>query len=66
MKVQIINHRCEDAEMEVRNGIRIFDGSGNAFILNLNKFGELEINGVDGSLCIIPQCANEIIIKQQL
>lgn len=66
MKVQIINHRCEDAEMEVRNGIRIFDGSGNAFILRLNKFGELEINGADGSLCIIPQCANEIIIKQQL
>lgn len=31
MKVQIINHRCADAEMEVSNGIRVFDGSRNAF-----------------------------------
>ena len=66
MKVQIINHRCDDTEMEVSNGIRVFDGSGNVFILSLNKFGELEVNGVDGSLCVMPQCANEIIIKQQV
>lgn len=66
MKIQIINHRCDDTEMEIRNGIRIFDGSGNAFVVNLNKFGELEINGVDGRLCVVPQCSNEIIINQQV
>ena len=66
MKVQIINHRCADAEMEVNNGIRVFDGSGNSFVLSLNKFGELEVNGVDGSICVMPQYANEIIIKQQV
>jgi hypothetical protein len=66
MKIQIINHRSDDIEMEVRNGIRIFDGNDKIFILSLNKFGELEINGADGALCVIPQCANEIIIKQQV
>lgn len=66
MKVQIINHRCADAEIEARNGIRVFDGKGNAFILSLNKFGEQEINGVDGSLYVTLQCVNKIIIKQQV
>lgn len=66
MKIQIINHRCADAEMEVSNGVRVFDGNGNAYVLSLNKFGELEINGVDGCICVMPQCANEIIIKQQV
>ena len=66
MKVQIINYRCDDTEMEVSNGISVFDGSGNVFILSLNKFGELEIIGADGNLCVMPQCTNEIIIKQQV
>ena len=25
MKVHIINHRCGDDEIEVKNGIRVFD-----------------------------------------
>lgn len=45
MKVHIINHRCGDDEIEVKNGIRVFDWVGNEFIINLNNFGELEING---------------------
>lgn len=44
MKVHIINHRCGDDEIEVKNGIRVFDWVGNEFIINLNNFGELEIN----------------------
>ena len=46
MKVHIINHRCGDDEIEVKNGIRVFDWDGNEFIINLNNFGELEINGL--------------------
>lgn len=46
MKVHIINHRCGDDEIEVKNGIRVFDWVGNEFIVNLNNFGELEINGL--------------------
>lgn len=54
MKVHIINHRCGDDEIEVKNGIRVFDWVGNEFIINLNNFGELEINGLNEGLCIIP------------
>lgn len=32
-----------------------FDWDGNEFIINLNNFGELEINGLNEGLCIIPQ-----------
>lgn len=28
MKVHIINHRCGDDEIEVKNGIRVFDWVG--------------------------------------
>jgi hypothetical protein len=52
MKVHIINHRCGDDEIEVKNGIRVFDWVGNEFIINLNNFGELEINGLNEGLCI--------------
>lgn len=38
MKVSVINHRCGDNEIEVKNGIRVFDGDGNEFIVNLNNF----------------------------
>lgn len=50
MKVHIINHRCGDDEIEVKNGIRVFDWVGNEFIINLNNFGELEINGKKNSV----------------
>lgn len=63
MKVHIINHRCGDDEIEVKNGIRVFDWVGNEFIINLNNFGELEINGLNEGLCIIPQYGNQIVIK---
>ena len=43
MKVHIINHRCGDDEIEVKNGIRVFDWVGNECIINLNNFGEVEI-----------------------
>ena len=66
MKAQIINHHSGDIEIETNSGIRVFDGSGNAFIITLNKLGELEVNGVDGSLCVIPQYANEIIVRQKV
>ena len=52
MKVHIINHRCGDDEIEVKNGI--------------NNFGELEINGLNEGLCIIPQYGNQIVIKKQI
>ena len=39
MKVSVINHRCGDNEIEVKNGIRVFDGDGNEFIVNLNNLG---------------------------
>lgn len=64
MKVQIINHRGEDTTLEASSGIKVFDGQGNIFILRTNKFGELEINGSDGSLSIEPKYSNEIVIKQ--
>lgn len=63
MKVHIINHRCGDDEIEVKNGIRVFDWVGNEFIINLNNFGELEINGLNEGLCIIPKYGNQIVIK---
>ena len=66
MKVHIINHRCGDDEIEVKNGIRVFDWDGNEFIINLNNFGELEINGLNEGLCIIPQYGNRIVIKKQI
>lgn len=66
MKVSVINHRYGDDEIEVKNGIRVFDGDGNEFIVNLNNFGELEINGLNESLCIIPQYGNQIVIKKQI
>jgi hypothetical protein len=65
-KVHIINHRCGDDEIEVKNGIRVFDWVGNEFIINLNNFGELEINGLNEGLCIIPQYGNQIVIKKQI
>ena len=63
MKVSVINHRCGDNEIEVKNGIRVFDGDGNEFIVNLNN---LEINGLNEGLCIIPQYGNQIVIKKQI
>lgn len=65
MKAKIINHRSGDIEIEANNGIKVFDGSGNEFIVTLNEFGELEVNGVDGSLCVMPRYGNEVIIKQK-
>lgn len=50
MKVHIINHRCGDDEIEVKNGIRVFDWVGNEFIINLNNFGELKARGYKGTL----------------
>lgn len=32
MKVHIINHRCGDDEIEVKNGIRVFDWVGMEFM----------------------------------
>jgi hypothetical protein len=55
-----------DDEIEVKNGIRVFDWVGNEFIINLNNFGELEINGLNEGLCIIPQYGNQIVIKKQI
>lgn len=67
MKVSVINHRCGDNEIEVKNGIRVFDGDGNEFIVNLNNLGGgLEINGLNEGLCIIPQYGNQIVIKKQI
>lgn len=66
MKIQIINHQGDDDIVEARNGIRIYDGDSREFIISLNKFGELEINGSDGRIHVIPQCSNEIILKQQV
>lgn len=66
MKIYIINHRCNDDEIETKNGIRVFDREGNAFIINLNNLGELEINGLTEGLCIIPQYGNQIVIKKQI
>lgn len=66
MKVSVINHRYGDDEIEVKNGIRVFDGDGNEFIVNLNNFWELEINGLNEGLCIIPQYGNQIVIKKQI
>lgn len=66
MKIYIINHRCNDDEIEAKNGIRFFDREGNAFIINLNNLGELEINGLTEGLCIIPQYGNQIVIKKQI
>lgn len=66
MKVYIINHHCGDDEIEVKNGIRVFDGDGNEFIVNLNNLGELEINGLTEGLCIMPQYGNQIVIKKQI
>lgn len=66
MKVSVINHRYGDDEIEVKNGIRVFDGDGNEFIVNLNNLGELEINGLNEGLCIIPQYGNQIVIKKQI
>lgn len=66
MKVSVINHRCGDDEIEVKNGIRVFDGEDNEFIVNLNNLGELEINGLTEGLCIIPQYENQIVIKKQI
>lgn len=63
MKIYIINHRCNDDEIEAKNGIRVFDREGNVFIINLNNLGELEINGLTEGLCIIPQYGNQIVIK---
>ena len=40
MKVHIINHRCGDDEIEVKNGIRVFDWVGNEFIIMSIKEGE--------------------------
>lgn len=37
MKVHIINHRCGDDEIEVKNGIRVFDWDGNEFIQIVQK-----------------------------
>lgn len=39
MKVHIINHRCGDDGIEVKNGIRVFDWVDNEFIINLNNLG---------------------------
>ena len=66
MKVSVIIHRYGDDEIEVKNGIRVFDGDGNEFIVNLNNLGELEINGLNEGLCIIPQYGNQIVIKKQI
>ena len=66
MKVHIINHRCGDDEIEVKNDIRVLDWVGNEFIINLNNFGELGINGLNEGLCIIPQYGNQIVIKKQI
>lgn len=66
MKVSVINHRCGDDEIEVKNGIRVFDGEDNEFIVNLNNLGELEINGLTEGLCIISQYENQIVIKKQI
>lgn len=52
--------------IEAKNGIRVFDREGNAFIINLNNLGELEINGLTEGLCIIPQYGNQIVIKKQI
>ena len=60
MKVHIINHRCGDDEIEVKNGIRVFDWVGNEFIINLNNFG------LNEGLCIIPKYGNQIVIKKQI
>lgn len=57
MKVHIINHRRGDDEIEVKNGIRVFDWVG---------FGELEINGLNEGLCVIPKYGNQIVIKKQI
>lgn len=43
-----------------------FDWVGNEFIINLNNFGELEINGLNEGLCIIPKYGNQIVIKKQI
>ena len=40
MKVHIINHRCGDDEIEVKNGIRVFDWVGNEFWGTGNKWIE--------------------------
>lgn len=64
MKIQIINHQGDDDIIEARNGIKICDGDSHEFIISLNKFGELEINGLDGRIHVIPQYSNEIILKQ--
>lgn len=61
MKVHIINHRCGDDEIEVKNGIRVFDWVGNEFIINLNNFVELEINGLNEGLCIIPRYTDSFV-----
>lgn len=45
---------------------QIFDWVGNEFIINLNNFGELEINGLNEGLCIIPKYGNQIVIKKQI
>lgn len=33
---------------------------------HLDHFGELEINGLNEGLCIIPQYGNQIVIKKQI
>lgn len=64
MKIRIIDHRVEQPEtIEAKSGVEVYDGKGNIYLIRLNKFGELEINGTDGSLIIEPYMSNEIIIK---
>lgn len=62
MKIEILDKEKEEV-IEVKRRLKVYDGKGNQYTLMLNKFGELELNAVDGGLSIEPYMSNEVIIK---
>lgn len=66
MKLTITNHQENNKEcIEAISGIIVYDGEGNEYSINLNKFGELVVNSAFGRMNIIPQYSNEVIIRQE-
>lgn len=64
MKIEIIKQSINE-EMDAKRGIYFYDSKGNQYRLCENKFGEITIRTIDGSLILHPVVANEITIKTE-
>lgn len=64
MRFKIASVIASEEEMQQsRCGLFIYDEDNNEYHVNINNNGDIRITSHDGTLTIIPQSMNQIIIK---